>query len=107
MSCPKCKSLHTKTIEMTEGPHYAKTVCGDCGKLLKWEPNPDRPSVLHRFFKPVGDSGGNEYDYECCFGKKHRGELLSAIVEEDPEWLEWIADNDFPKAVIELIESVV
>lgn len=63
--------------------------------------------VLHKFFKPVGESGGHEFDYECVFGKKHYGELLSQVVEEDPDWLEWICDQNFPAEVIELIESVI
>ena len=107
MACPKCDSVHVKTHLMTEGPHYAKQVCGDCGKFLKWEKNPNRESVLHKFFKPVGESGGHEYDYICEFGKKHRGEYLSEIAEDDPDWLEWICGQDFPAEVIELIESVI
>jgi len=107
MGCVKCGSLHQKTIKMSEGPHYAKTVCGDCGKFFKWLKNPDRELVLHKFFKPVGESGGHEFDYECMFGKKHRGRLLSEIAVEDPEWLEWIYGQDFSDEVIELLGSMV
>ena len=107
MGCLKCGAVERQTIMMDTGPHYAKEICADCGKFFKWIRNPDRELVLHKFFKPVGESGGHDFDYECCFGKKHYGELLSEIVEEDPKYLEWIARSDFPDEVIELVESVV
>lgn len=108
MGCLKCGAVQRETILMESGPHYAKEICGDCGKFFKWIKNPDRELVLHKFFKPVGESGGHEFDYECSFGK-HRGELLSEIVEEDPEYLEWMISDkaDFPAEVVELIELVV
>ena len=109
MGCPRCQSVHVKTKKLETGPHYAEQYCGDCGSHIKWVRNPNRESVLHRFFKPVGESGGHEYDYECCFGKKHAGELLSEIVESDPKYLEWMISDkaDFPDEVVELIESVI
>ena len=99
MKCSKCGSELTKDILMTDGPHYAKKICGDCGKFFKWIPNPDRDSVLHRFFEPDGG------DYRCMFGKKHKGEWLAGIAEEDPQWLEWILTEDFPDEVHELITA--
>jgi hypothetical protein len=37
--CPACDS--TNTIEGPgAGPHYARLVCGDCGRFIRWLPRP-------------------------------------------------------------------
>lgn len=40
MICPKCQSENTREIIMETGPHYAKLVCVDCGRWIKWVPKP-------------------------------------------------------------------
>ena len=75
--------------------------------MVKPSERPAWVPVLHRYFQPVGDPGDDVTDYECVFGGIHDGKLLSQIVEDDPKWLKWITTKDFPKEVIELIESVV
>lgn len=42
-------------------------------------------------------------DYFIMFGKL-KGEKLSNAVLDDPEYLDWILGEDFPKAVHEIIE---
>lgn len=75
--------------------------------MVKPSERPEWIPVLHRYFQPVGDPGDVVNDYECVFGDKHDGELLSVIAEEDPQWLEWIVGANFPKEVVELLESWV
>jgi len=104
MACKYCGSVETKEILTPELMHYAKLVCADCDRWIKWIPNPDRKSVLHNFFQPVGDPD-NPDDYICVFGKKHMDHRLSEIALHDPQWLEWIAENDFPQEVIDLVEE--
>lgn len=99
MKCPKCGSEKTRDILMMEGTHHSKRICY-CGKFIKWLPNPDRDSVLHKFFKPMGE------DYECVFGKKHNGKMLSEISLIDHDWLVWILSEDFPDEVHDWINSL-
>lgn len=105
--CPKCQSEHRQIQRTPDGPHYAKEVCAGCGKYFRWIPNPDRKRVLHRFFMPIGVDEDDPEDYECVFGNKHYKERLSEIALDDPEWLEWILENDFPQEVHNFIESIV
>jgi hypothetical protein len=36
-----CEHLRTKSILTPEGPHYAKSICEDCGRFVRWEPKPE------------------------------------------------------------------
>ena len=38
--CPKCGSCAYGLIIQTQGPHYARRECIDCGRFLKWERSP-------------------------------------------------------------------
>jgi protein involved in sex pheromone biosynthesis len=45
----------------------------------------------------------DQNDYIFNFGN-HSGEKLSDIVLDEPDYLVWMLENDFPKAVHEIIE---
>lgn len=54
---------------------------------------------IDRWLKETDD----QKDYYLMFGKL-AGEKLSDVVLDDPDYLQWVLDNDFPKAVHEIIE---
>jgi|SRR5215469_18379577 len=36
-----CSHEHTQVVPEKRGPHYAKLVCIDCKKFLRWMPSPE------------------------------------------------------------------
>lgn len=37
----QCQHHRLDVVETPEGPHYAKEVCADCGRFIKWLPKPE------------------------------------------------------------------
>lgn len=37
----ECSHPHPHAVSQKSGPHYAKLVCSDCGKFLRWLPSPE------------------------------------------------------------------
>jgi len=75
--------------------------------MVKPSERPEWIPVLHRYFQPVGGPGDNVTEYECVFGNTHDGKLLSEIVSDDPDWLEWILVEDFPDEVKTVVEAAI
>jgi hypothetical protein len=44
-SAQTCEHVSTRIERLCSGPHYAKEVCTDCDKVLRWLP---RPETLER-----------------------------------------------------------
>jgi hypothetical protein len=38
---PRCAHGNTRIEQLTNGPHYAKEVCTNCGRVLRWLPKPE------------------------------------------------------------------
>lgn len=68
-----CACGCVEVVFRKKSPHTGK-YCADCGKWLQWVKNP-----WQTFIWPVG--------------KTHKGKLLSVILAEDPDYLEWAANN--------------
>lgn len=76
--CSYCGSPDLFTVRCEHGPHFARTGCRACGRHLKWEPRPmDRASAL---------------DYRWPL-PKHRGKRLGDVLQADPEYVRWAAEN--------------
>ncbi|MDJ0554356.1 MAG: hypothetical protein QNJ68_07955 [Microcoleaceae cyanobacterium MO_207.B10] len=47
---PQCKYCHSHNLIQQEAPppHYKKLICGDCGKFIKWLPNPEKEIRLQQ-----------------------------------------------------------
>lgn len=85
--CPGCESLNLVTVQDgVPPPHFAKLICGDCGRHLMWLPGP-----VAQFRIPFG---------------KHKGRTLAEINGTDRGYLEWIGGNaDFnPKIQVKVRE---
>src|SRR5215813_7090319 len=37
---PECSHQNTETVLEKSGPHYARELCAECRKFLRWLPNP-------------------------------------------------------------------
>lgn len=37
----ECEHQRRHMVLMKSGPHYAKLVCSDCNRFLRWEPHPE------------------------------------------------------------------
>ena len=44
----ECSHQRRHMVLMKSGPHYAKLVCSDCDRFLKWEPHPDTIQLQKR-----------------------------------------------------------
>jgi hypothetical protein len=40
----ECEHSSTRIEQLASGPHYAKEVCTDCGRVLRWIPKPTTPA---------------------------------------------------------------
>lgn len=37
----ECSHPHTQVVPEKRGPHYAKLICTDCKRFLRWMPSPE------------------------------------------------------------------
>jgi DNA polymerase-3 subunit epsilon len=63
--------------------------------------------VREDYVDPDGKFVWIEGEVCCNFGNKHNGRFLREIVEEDPDYLEWIMEADFSSAVVDLVRKAL
>ncbi len=56
--CPYCKSTKQILVRCEKGPHYAKLVCTQCGRILRWAPTPMTLERAASFRMPFGQYEG-------------------------------------------------
>jgi uncharacterized protein (DUF3820 family) len=76
--CPRCGSSETIFARCTEGPHYGKIRCLDCG-YKAFVKTPWTLARASRFTMPYG---------------KHRGRTLAELADDPAgrDYLRWLAD---------------
>lgn len=83
-------------------------------QVERYEDLPSSVEELHDFCHPVHpdwiDPDGRlvwrRNEAAIGFGK-HRGKTLRQMVQEEPEYLTWIIDTDFPDEVIQLVQDAL
>lgn len=86
--CPKCRMINNREIKGEFGPHRSKIVCVECDTFIKWT-----PTLL-------------AYSWEFPFGK-YRGRSFGEILEEDPSYLMWLADQGWIKEKFQKLHDAI
>jgi DNA polymerase-3 subunit epsilon len=93
----------TASAEILDGqleihPELPRNVSGLCAMCYMGSEN---------YVDPDGKFVWSDGEVVCNFGKKHNGRRLKDIAAEDPDYLQWIAREDFTPEVKEMVSKAL